>query len=373
MPVLKLLYVVGSRPQFPKAAAVARAVSAHNDANPSLQLEERLLHTGQHYDDGMSDIFFRELQLRRPDYNLQVGSGSLGYQTGRSLEGIFDVLGEWRPDWVVVFGDTNATLAGAIAGQQRHLRVAHVEAGIRTGNLHQAEELSRVVVDRISNLRFACTAHTLSNLIGENLGEHSFNTGDTMLDNYLHFLPSRAIGFARSLGMQEGHYIYATVHRAENTDDPQRLNIILDVLIETQSALRPVVIPLHPRTQAAIEALGRMAELTQSGVRVIAPVAFSQSQDLLENCHSVFSDSGGLLREACYSGRHCVIPWEYTVWPEISAAGMASTGPVELQAMLKRLHNAPGPMEHDSQRIFGDGSAGGQIIEHIVNMVGYTP
>jgi UDP-GlcNAc3NAcA epimerase len=369
MSVLKLLYVVGSRPQFPKAAAVARAVAAHNAASPSMQITERLLHTGQHYDDGMSDIFFRELQLRRPDFNLQVGSGSLGYQTARSLEGIFNVLGEWTPDWVIVFGDTNATLAGAIAAQQRHLQVAHVEAGIRTGNLHQAEELSRVVVDRISNLRFACTAHTLRNLGQENLVDNSFNTGDTMLDNYLYFLPSRAMGFAESLGLTPNRYIYATIHRAENTDDAGRLAAIIDTLVEAQASIMPLVLPLHPRTRAAIETLGRTGELEAAGVKVIEPVAFSISQALLEDSQLVFSDSGGLLREACYSGRYCVIPWEYTAWPEISEAGMASSGPVETSAMLSRLQTAPGPRERHGSGIFGNGSAGKQIVQHIMNTV----
>lgn len=369
MPVLKLLFVVGSRPQFPKVAAVSRAIARHNASDHPVRIEECLVHTGQHYDDSMNDVFFRDLELRRPDYNLEVGSGSVGYQTGASIERIFDVLGEWKPDWVVVFGDTNATLAGGIAAQQRHLRLAHVEAGIRTGNLHQAEELNRVIVDRIADLRFAATAATLSNLWDENLGGNAYNVGDTMLDNYLHFLPKREVGFPESIGLKPGGYIYSTVHRAENTDYPERLGAILDTLIAAQDEIMPVVLPLHPRTRNAIEGIGRTGDLEAAGVKVIEPIGFNKSQALVEDCHVVFSDSGGLLREACFSGHFCVIPWEYTTFPEINDIGMANCGRVVKDEMLKRLHEAPGPQDREQITNFGNGTAGDQVVAHLAGMI----
>ena len=366
MTALKLLYVVGSRPQFPKVAAVARAVASHNTAHPQSVIEERLLHTGQHYDDEMSEVFFRELQLRSPDYNLGVGSGSLGYQTAASLQGIYEVLDEWTPDRVLVFGDTNATMAGGIAAKQKQLPLVHVESGIRTGNLHQAEELNRVIVDRISDLRFAITAEGMSNLRKENLDANSYNSGDTMLDNYLHFLPAREQGFAASLGLTAGRFIYSTIHRAENTDYPERLNAILDTLIAAQQELMPVVLPMHPRTKAAIEKLGRSGELEAAGVKVIEPCGFQRSQALVEDCHVLFSDSGGLLREACFSGHFCVVPWEYSIFPEIVEAGLASCGPVDREVMLNRLARAPGPRDRNSISIFGDGSAGQRIVSQLL-------
>ncbi|MCB1218348.1 UDP-N-acetylglucosamine 2-epimerase (non-hydrolyzing) [bacterium] len=370
MPVLKLLFVVGSRPQFPKVAAVARAIARHNASGSETQIEHCLVHTGQHYDDSMNDVFFRELELRKPDYNLEVGSGSIGYQTGASIERIYDTLGEWQPDWVVVFGDTNATLAGGIAAQQRHLRLAHVEAGIRTGNLHQAEELNRVIVDRIADLRFAATAATLNNLWQENLSDNSFFVGDTMLDNYMHFLPQRKLGYAATLGLKPGHYIYSTVHRAENTDYPERLGAIIDTLIGAQNELMPVVLPMHPRTRAAIERLGRTGELEAAGVKVIDPIGFNRSQALVEDCYLVYSDSGGLLREACFSGHFCVIPWEYTTFPEINEIGMANCGRVVKDEMLKRLFDAPGPQERESITNFGNGTAGEQVVAKLVELIG---
>ncbi|MEZ5339049.1 MAG: UDP-N-acetyl glucosamine 2-epimerase [bacterium] len=370
MHTLRLLSIVGSRPQFPKVAALARAIDRHNQAGGSMQIEHRLLHTGQHYDESMNDVFFRELGIRQPDYNLEVGSGSIGYQTGASIQRIYETLADWLPEWVFVYGDTNATLAGGIAAQQRHLRLAHVEAGIRTDNLHQAEELNRVIVDRIADLRFAASPAALSNLFAENLAQHSYNVGDTMQDNYLHFLPMRDTGFAESLGLKPGRYIYSTVHRAENTDYPERLGAIIDTLISAAEEVMPVVIPLHPRTRAAIAALGRSGELEAAGVLVIDPVGFKRSQALLEDCHNVFSDSGGLLRESCFSGRFCVVPWEYSIFPEIVDAGMACCCRVVRDEMLERLHNAPAPRDPGEVSIFGNGTAGSQIVSRLMELIG---
>jgi len=362
---VKVLHVVGARPQFPKAAAVSRAMAQH--VGRGNEIEERLLHTGQHYDYELSAVFFSELNLRPPDYNLGVGSGSLGYQTGTGLRLIGETLTEWQPDRVIVYGDTNATLVGAIAAKQRHVALAHVEAGVRTGNLHQAEELNRVVSDRISDWRLCCTALNMSNLKAEGLDHHSHLTGDTMLDNYLFCLPRMDKSILAELELPTEGYILCTVHRAENTDYALRLDKIIDTVIAAQKEIAPVVFPLHPRTREAALKLKRLDDLAEAGVKLIKPQGFYAMQALLEHCQLVFSDSGGVLREAYFAGRYCVIPWEYAGWPEIVAADWADTGSVEQEEMLARLLAAPGPRQRPTKGLFGDGQAGVRIAGIILD------
>jgi UDP-N-acetylglucosamine 2-epimerase len=357
---LRLLHIVGARPQFAKAAAVWRAVEAHNAAGTA-PLEQRLLHTGQHYDPEMSQVFFDELGLAAPDYHLAVGSGDSAYQTAAALQGIYAVLGEWAAGWVVVYGDTNATLAGGIAAQQRHLRLAHIEAGVRTGRLHQAEELNRVVVDRISDLRCCCTRLNLANLATENLVAGSHFTGDTMLDNYRAFLPRMDNSVLERCALTPGTYVLCTVHRAENTDVPGRLNSIARAIALVQREQRPVVLPLHPRTRAALERGGLLAGLLASGVCITEPLGFNAVQALLEHCHCVLTDSGGLQREAYFAGRFSVIPWEFASWPELVEAGWVSLGGVEPQSLAARIAAAPGPQPPEREGLFGDGAAGAKI------------
>lgn len=360
---MKLLHIVGSRPQFFKVAAVSRAVAELGGQGTGI--EERLLHSGQHYDYYMSAVFFEELALREPDYHLGVGSGTLAGQVAATLTGASAVLDEWRPDAVIVYGDTNATLGGALAAVQHHVPLAHVEAGVRTGNLHQVEELNRAVTDRICDWRFCCTELNLATLGSEGLAAGSYFTGDTMLDNYRYFQSHLDNAIIERRGLAEHKYILCTIHRAENTDYPERLGALLDTLLAIQREMMQVVLPLHPRTRTAIDGLGRGGELKRAGVIVTEPLGYRDTQALLAHSHLVLSDSGGLLREAYFAGRYCVIPWEYAAWPELVEAGWAVAGAVERGALLARLEQAPAPREPEVSGLFGDGNAGRGIVEII--------
>ena len=356
---LKLLHIVGARPQFPKLAAVMRAMREQNERGSSVQ--EWVVHTGQHYDDRMSAIFFDELGIREPDFNLGVGSGSLSAQTAAGLERVASIIEQTRPHAAVVYGDTNATLAGNLAAVQAQVWTAHVEAGVRTGNLFQAEELNRVIVDRISRARYCCTEFNLQTLIDENLGTGSVWTGDTMLDNYRYFLPKAEHSVVEKLGLEAGGYILLTLHRAENTDAPERLGSILDALITVQRNYLPLVFPIHPRTRKEIASLGRLDELKDAGVKLIEPQGFLALQALLEQSRLVVSDSGGLQREAYFAGRDCVVPWEYASWPELVEAGWVHVGSVEPRALVERIRSASAPRTPPELGLFGSGDAGVKI------------
>lgn len=361
---LKVLHVVGARPQFPKLGAVMRAVQRANEHGPVI--DEWLAHTGQHYDEALSEVFFEELEIRAPDFNLGVGSGTNSAQTAAGIERVAEVIGKVQPDAVVVYGDTNATLAGAIAANQLKVRPAHVEAGVRTGNLFQAEELNRVIVDRVARWKFCCTEQNLETLSGEGLRGGSEWVGDTMLDNYLHFLPHADRGVLEKLKLESNGFVLCTIHRAENTDDPVRLNSIVDALIRIQSELWPIVLPLHPRTRKEIGRLGRLEALGEAGVKLVEPLGFLSLQALLEHSRLVLTDSGGLQREAYFAGRRCVVPWEYASWPELVAAGWVGVGSIEATALFERTAAADGPSENDRESgrrtLFGTGDAGDKIV-----------
>jgi UDP-GlcNAc3NAcA epimerase len=365
---LKLLHIVGARPQFAKAAAVSRALQA--EARRGAEVTEVLLHTGQHYDDNMSKVFFEELSLREPDINLQVGSGNHAQQTARTLEGIDSALSTYQPEAVIVYGDTNATLGGGLATVQRHLPLAHVEAGVRTGNLHQAEDLNRTVVDRISDFRFCCTQLNVDNLGRESLAAGTYFSGDTMLDNYLHFKPQLDASILDELGIFPGGYILATIHRAENTDSRERLSAICAGLRHAAAEIAPVVLPLHPRTRRRLAEFGFSDREALAGVQLCSPVGFNKLQALLENARFVFSDSGGLLREAYFAGKFCLIPWEYAAWPELVDAKWAATCAVEADSLRHALDHLPQLPNGERGGIFGTGEAGAFIINTLLTELG---
>ncbi len=366
----RILHVVGSRPQFPKLAALRRALREHPD-----RVEERVVHSGQHYDRELSEVFFEELEIPLPDYNLGVGSGSHAHQIGATLKGVTGVIEDWRPDQVVVYGDTNATLAGALAATQCRVPVAHVEAGVRTGNLFQTEELNRVVTDRISTSRFCCTELNLRTLEGEALGDGSLFSGDTMLDNYRHFLARMDVGILERAGLRENAYVLCTVHRAENTDEDTRLAEVIDSIEAVQREIEQVVFPVHPRTRSAIGRIGRQGKLEAAGVKVIDSLGFQALQALVEHSRLVLSDSGGLQREAYFGGRRCVVPWEYASWPELVEAGAALPGPVDPASVLSRVNAAldASPLSAGPAGLFGDGHAGRRIAQRLLEALDAAP
>jgi len=308
----RILTVVGARPQFVKAAAVSRAMARRS------WLSEVMLHTGQHFDANMSDIFFKELGIPAPDHHLGIARGSHGEMTGRMLGAIEAILIEEKPDWVLVYGDTNSTLAGALAAAKLHIPVAHVEAGLRSFNRRMPEEINRVLTDHVSARLYCPTRAALKNLADEGVHDGVVHVGDVMYDAAVD-----ARGRARSCsdilarqGLEPGRYSLATVHRAENTDDAASLGAVIGHLKEV-AADRAVVLPLHPRTAQACARFG----LSLDGLEVIEPVGYLDMSALLDGCVDVHTDSGGVQKEAYFHGKPCVTLRSETEWVETVEAG----------------------------------------------------
>jgi UDP-GlcNAc3NAcA epimerase len=309
---MKLVTIIGARPQFIKAATVSRAVAARGD------VREIIVHTGQHYDVNMSDIFFEELAIPRPDHHLGIGGGTHGAMTGRQLEAIERVLLDEKPDMVLVYGDTNSTLAGALAAVKLHIPVAHVEAGLRSFNRRMPEEINRILTDHASDLLFAPTTTAMRNLATEGIPvERTHLVGDVMYDASLFYRDrARKPGWFDTLSVEPGTFVLATVHRAENTDDPERLTGILRGLAEAD---RPVILPLHPRTRQRIDALDLAA---LPGLHLVPPVGYLEMVWLERNCAIVATDSGGVQKEAYFHGKPCVTLRDETEWVELVEAGV---------------------------------------------------
>jgi UDP-GlcNAc3NAcA epimerase len=316
---MDILTVVGARPQFIKAATVSRAIQAHNQQSND-HIQEIILHTGQHYDQNMSDVFFEEMQIPRPQYHLGIGGGSHGAMTGRMLEQIESILLDEQPDAVLVYGDTNSTLAGALAAAKLHIPVAHVEAGLRSFNMKMPEEVNRILTDQISHWLFCPTQTAVQNLQQEGFSSRSgvqiLDVGDVMYDAILFYKsiaqPTSAI--KTLLQNVEYKFYLATVHRAENTDNVERLNQIMGALDEI-AAKTPIILPLHPRTRSKL-AVNQLQNLT-----IIEPVGYFDMVTLLSHCQGVFTDSGGLQKEAYFCQKPCVTLRDETEWIELIHCG----------------------------------------------------
>jgi UDP-N-acetylglucosamine 2-epimerase len=314
---MRIASIVGARPQFVKVAPVARALANSSGGDA---VEHLIVHTGQHYDEGMSDVFFRELQIPVPDVNLEIGSGSHGAQTGRMLEAIENFLSDRAPDAVIVYGDTNSTLAGALAATKLGIRTAHVEAGLRSFNRTMPEELNRIATDHVSDLLLAPTATAAANLAREGLRERTQLVGDVMLDALRH---NAALARARSrvverLELTGQRYAVATVHRAANTE-PAPLAQLLGALARIAREM-PVVLPLHPRTRAVLREVDPSGQLARD-LRVVGPVPYLDMLRLVDAASVVLTDSGGLQKEAFMLGRPCITLRDETEWTETLDAG----------------------------------------------------
>lgn len=306
---MEVCTIVGARPQFVKAAVVSRSLARAG-------VGERLVHTGQHYDDEMSAVFFDELGIDEPHINLNVGSGSHAAQTGEIMVRLEEyLLGGPRPDWVVVYGDTNSTIAAAVVAAKLHIPLAHVEAGLRSFNRRMPEEINRVVTDHLSDLCFCPTQTSVDNLGREGMTDGVHLTGDVMLDATLQF--SDVAAQRRPLdsltNLRPTGYYLATVHRAENTDVPQRLRDIFDAFGRLD---RPVLLPLHPRTRSRVD-----LDAIEPNVHVIDPVGYLAMLTLVQNAHAVLTDSGGLQKEAVWLGTPCITLREETEWLETTQGG----------------------------------------------------
>jgi UDP-GlcNAc3NAcA epimerase len=308
----RIATIVGARPQFVKAAAVSRALANRDDA------EEMLIHTGQHFDDAMSSIFFRELDIPDPFVNLGIAGGRHGAMTGDMLKAIEAVFVELEPDLIMVYGDTNSTLAGALAAAKLHIPVAHVEAGLRSFNRRMPEEVNRVLTDHVSTMLFCPTQHAIANLAAEGITSGVSHTGDVMFDATL-FAKARAQDMSNivdRLALTERAYAICTIHRAENTDDEESLRKVCDFLAEAAQS-EMIVFPVHPRTRQAITRYG----ITLPNVTMIDPLGYFDLHRLLASAARVFTDSGGLQKEAYFHGLPCVTLRSETEWLETIESG----------------------------------------------------
>lgn len=357
--MIKICTIVGARPQFIKAAAVSRAVATAQG------VEEFLVHTGQHYDDAMSDIFFKELNIPNPKYNLGIGSASHGKQTGQMIEKIEEILIKEQPSCVLVYGDTNSTLAGAIAATKLHIPLAHVEAGLRSFNRRMPEEINRVLTDHCSDLLFVPTDTAVKNLENEGItGEYVIFSGDVMLDiaNWTAqiLIKNPLLGIDRK-SLPE-RYALATIHRAESTDDTETLGNIVRILREVARDL-PIIWPIHPRTQSALERNKLMSNL--ENIKLISPVGYFQMTDLNIRSEIVITDSGGLQKEAFFHNRPCVTLRTETEWVELVDAGWNFIVPPNSEASVAAKKILQLAQKRDLGRkagLFGDGASGAKIL-----------
>jgi UDP-GlcNAc3NAcA epimerase len=356
---LKIARVVGARPQFVKAAILSKALRA------TQEIENVMVHTGQHYDADMSGVFFEELEIPVPKHQLHVGSGSHGRQTGRMLEGLERVFELENPDWVLLLGDTNSTIAGALAATKLHVPVAHVEAGLRSFNRRIPEEINRVLTDHASDLLFAPTRLAVTNLLQEGIdGVRVHLVGDVMYDAALYYgsRAERKSTVLERLKLSEKNYLLATIHRPENTDSPEKLRSILRGLSRIAMEL-PVIFPLHPRTRGVVCGYADLAEAAK-GIRLIDPVGYLDMTMLERNARLIATDSGGIQKEAFFFSVPCVTLRTETEWQELVDMGWNRVAPPDGPDVVSAaVIDALGKEPKETPNPYGDGQASEQIVK----------
>lgn len=356
---MKVLTVIGARPQFIKAAVVSRLLRQQGGAT------ELLVHTGQHYDENMSDVFFQELEIPRPAYHLGVGSGGHGAQTGRMLEALERVLLDEKPDKVLVYGDTNSTLAGALAAAKLHVPIAHVEAGLRSFNRAMPEEINRVMADHLSMWLFAPTEAAVSNLRREGIRDEAvYLVGDVMYDAAIYYGGRASADLLDGLDLEPRGYVLATIHRAENTSPGPRLEALVEGLAAVAAEL-PVVLPLHPRTRAVLEREGKLERVGEN-VHLLDPVGYLDMVALEKHAAVIATDSGGVQKEAFFHRVPCVTLRDETEWVELVELGWNRLVPptaAELvyRGVMQGLRSKPAAPA--SAALYGGGNAGTAIVE----------
>ena len=358
---MKVLTVLGARPQFIKAAAVSRAIRVRNN------IEEIIVHTGQHFDVNMSDVFFDQLEIPRPQYNLGIANLCHGAMTGRMLEGIEALIIKENPDWILVYGDTNSTLAGALAATKKHIRVAHVEAGLRSHNLAMPEEVNRILTDRISSILFCPTEKAVTNLKSEGFPftdtqrskQVVLHVGDVMYDATLHYRDKAWKTIAlEQWGLADREYALCTLHREENIDNTLRLERILTVLQEINSEL-PVVLPLHPRLSNLLQRLGKQRWL--NGLHLLDPLPYLEMQRLLMSARMILTDSGGMQKEAYFHQVPCITLRDETEWVETVEEGWNQLVGVDHKKVIDAFRQTKMPATN-KQSLYGDGTAAQKVI-----------
>jgi len=350
--MLKILSIIGARPQFIKAAPVSREISRREGIN------EVILHTGQHFDKNMSDVFFKQLDIPEPDYNLGINMLKHGAMTGRMMEKAEEIIEKEKPDWTLVYGDTNSTLAGSLAAKKLHIRTAHVEAGLRSFNMRMPEEINRIVTDRISDLLFCPTEKAVENLMNEgydNMGINIVNCGDVMYDAALYYS-----GMSRKPAFEvPEEYILATMHREENITDPVRLKSVIDALNRISGEIQ-VIMPMHPGTRKVIE-----NQKIKCSFEIIDPVGYLEMVYLLKNCKLVMTDSGGMQKEAYFFHKPCVTLRDETEWVELVENGYNIIAGSNKEKIYECYRTMSGKTPDYSTNLYGTGKAAEIIVDEL--------
>jgi UDP-GlcNAc3NAcA epimerase len=364
---MNIVTIVGARPQFIKAAVVSRAIAQHNinvTTDTSL-INEVIVHTGQHYDRNMSDVFFEEMKIPKPDYFLDINGLSHGAMTGQMLEKIEELLIKEKPEVALVYGDTNSTLAGALAASKLHIKVAHVEAGLRSFNRKMPEEINRVLADHIATFLFCPTDQSVRNLMAEGIGEADNQSpiaalvGDVMFDAALYYKKSSC---KPKLALPS-KFILATIHRAENTNNPIRLKSILKGFEKIGEEI-PVILPLHPRTRKAIKNFG--LKLTKSFIKITEPISYLEMIHLLEKCMIVMTDSGGMQKEAFFFKKPCITLRDETEWVELIEHGFNYLTGADAETIYDAYKNSIATKYDFNKELYGDGKAGEKIVDFLI-------
>lgn len=383
--MIKILTIIGARPQIIKAAAISRAISS----DFSTQIKEYILHTGQHYDEKMSEVFFTELNIPKPDYHLHVGSGNHGAQTAKMIDGIEQVLTELKPDYLLVYGDTNSTLAGAIAASKIHIPIIHIEAGLRSHNKNMPEEINRIMCDHVSTLLFSPTTTGVANLEKEGFDLNNvppftfdhpkvYHSGDIMYDNSLHFATyaKHNSTILTQLSISANEFVLCTIHRDNNTDIPARLTSILKALEEIANySTQKIVLPMHPRTKKMLHTLLNKDLLDKTllnpNIIISEPVSFIDMIQLEANASLIITDSGGVQKEAYFFHKPCVILRPETEWVELVENGTAILADADAEKIIFSFKTLFNNTELIFNPIFGNGKAASfvctKIIEHAEN------
>jgi UDP-GlcNAc3NAcA epimerase len=350
----KIVTILGARPQFIKAAAVSRVMKA-------FPIKELIVHTGQHFDKNMSDIFFQQMEIPKPDYHLEINSLSHGAMTGRMLEEIEKILQKEKPDVVMVYGDTNTTLAGALAAKKLNIQIAHVEAGLRSFNMTMPEEINRILTDRISEYLFCPTETAIKNLMAEgydNFDNQVHLVGDVMYDAALYYekRSDKVSNIMAQLNLNKNQFILCTVHRQENTDTPERLTAIIEALNRISKSTS-VVLPLHPRTKKIIQGLGLKLHFDP-----IDPVGYFDILQLIKHSALVMTDSGGMQKEACFFEKYCITLRDETEWIELVENKVNFLAGADMKGILHLYSSLYGKSFPMTNKLYGNGRASEKIV-----------
>lgn len=377
----KIITIIGARPQIIKSAAISRAIRTQFSA----QIQELIVHTGQHYDENMSEVFFGELEIPKPNYNLNIGSGSHGFQTAKMIEGLEQIYLQEKPNAVIVYGDTNSTIAGALAAIKIQIPVVHIEAGLRSFNKQMPEEVNRIACDHMSSLLFTPTKTGLENLKKEGFKPNSegkatpdspkvYHCGDIMYDNSIYFstVSDQKSSLLKKLNITPNNYILCTIHRDSNTDIAENLTSIFEALLEiSKRASLQIVLPLHPRTRSKLKdqlSSELLEEIEQSNtLKIIEPVGFLDIISLEKNAKLIITDSGGLQKEAFFFQKPCIILREQTEWIEIVENGNALLTGANKTAIIEAFIQLNEKQDYTYPSFYGDGEGAVFICQKIID------